>query len=62
MKIKMIFNKKLSNFSQILEILNNTSKPTLVSKFLRIKVCNALALPILYRSEIWTLIKWDKND
>jgi len=37
--------QKVQKFSQILGILNNTFKPTLVRKFSRIKVYNALALP-----------------
>ena len=42
--------------SQILRILNNTFKLTSVQKFSKIKVFNALALPILlFGSEIWTL-------
>jgi hypothetical protein len=55
--------QKLSKFAQILRILNNASKPILVPKFSRIKVCNALVLPILlHGSEIWTLTKEYKND
>jgi len=37
--------QKVDKFSQILGILNNTFKPTLVQKFSRTKVYNALALP-----------------
>jgi len=37
--------QKVEKFSQILGILNNTSKPTSVQKFSRIKVHNALAVP-----------------
>jgi GR25 family glycosyltransferase involved in LPS biosynthesis len=48
--------QNLENFSQILGILNNTFKLTLVQKFSRIKVYNALVfLNLLYGSEIWTL-------
>ena len=50
--------KELANFSQILGILNNIFKQTLVQKFSRIKVYNALAFHILlHGSEIWTLRK-----
>jgi hypothetical protein len=50
--------KKTGKSSQILVILNNTFKPTLVHKVLETKVHNALAFHILlYGSEIWTLIK-----
>jgi hypothetical protein len=50
------FQQEVAKFAQILGILNNTFKPTLVQKSLRIKVYNALSLPILlYGSEIWTL-------
>jgi hypothetical protein len=34
--------------AHMLEILNNTYKPTLVQKSSRIKAYNALALPIFY--------------
>jgi hypothetical protein len=45
--------QKVAKFAQILGILNNTSKPTLVQKSSRIKVRNALAVTILlYDSEI----------
>jgi hypothetical protein len=47
MEKKRIFNKKITKFSQILGILNNNFVPTLVQKFSRMKVCNALAFPIL---------------
>jgi len=57
MKMKRIF-KKLAKFVQVLGILNNTFKLTLVKKFSKIKIYNALALPILlYGGEIWTLRK-----
>jgi hypothetical protein len=39
--------QKPAKFAEILGILNNTFKPTLVQKFSRMKVYNALALPIL---------------
>jgi len=49
--------------SQVLGILKNTFKPTLVQKFSRIKVYNALALlNILFGSEIWTFGEKDKYD
>jgi hypothetical protein len=52
----------LTKFAQILEILNSIFKPTLDQKFSRIKVYNALALPILlYAREIWALRKKDKK-
>ena len=56
--------KKIAKFAQILGIPNNAFKLTLAQKFPRIKVCNALALPIIsYGSEIWTLRKKRiKND
>jgi hypothetical protein len=42
----------------MLGILNNNFKPNLVKKVSKIKIYNALALPILsYGSEIWTLRK-----
>jgi hypothetical protein len=54
--------QKVENFSQILGILNNAFKPTLVQTFSRTKIYNAQALPIpLYGSEIWTLRQKDKN-
>jgi len=37
--------QKLSKFAQILGILHNTFKPTLIQKFSVIKVYNALAVP-----------------
>jgi hypothetical protein len=43
-------HQKLSKFSQILGILNNAFKPTMVKKFSIIKVYNALDLP---HSFIW---------
>jgi len=58
MKMEKIFNRHLKDFSQVLGILNNTFKPNLAQKFLKIKAYNALSLPIpLYGSEIWTLRK-----
>jgi len=48
---------------KILGIPNHTFKPTLVQKFSRIKVYNALSLPILVCGiEIGTLRKKGKND
>jgi hypothetical protein len=50
--------QKLTKFSQTLGILNNTFKQNFVQKCSRIKVYNALTLPIiLYGSEIWALKK-----
>jgi len=40
--------QKLAKFAQILGILQNTFKPTLVQKFSVIQVHNALSLPTLY--------------
>jgi hypothetical protein len=45
---KMLHGKKLEKFAQNLEILNNILKPNLVQRFSRIKVCNSLAVRILY--------------
>jgi hypothetical protein len=39
--------QKPTEFAQLLGIINNTFKPTLVQKFSRIEACNALALPTL---------------
>jgi hypothetical protein len=50
--------QKIAKFTQILRILNNTFKPTLVQIFSRMKVYNELALHnLLYGREIWTLRK-----
>jgi len=58
---KEIFNN-IRKFSEILGIINNTFKPTVVHKFSRIKVYKTLALSILsYWSEIRTLRKEDKK-
>jgi len=55
--------QKLAKFSQILGILNNTFQLTLVQKFSKHKIYNALAVPILlYVNGIWALRKRDKND
>lgn len=55
-------NKKITKFTQILGIINNTLKAKLVQKSTRIKIYNTLALPsLLYGSEIWTLKKKDMN-
>ena len=54
----MKFPQNLKKYLTKLTNSNNTFKPTLVQKFSRIKVYNALAIPILvYGSEIWTLGK-----
>ena len=56
------YSIKLAKFAQMFGILNNTFKPTLVQKFSRIKVYNALALPIRLRgSEIWTVRQQHKK-
>jgi len=58
MKMYRTFNKKLPEFSQILETPNSNFKQILVQKFSRTKVCNELDLPIpLCENEIWTLRK-----
>jgi hypothetical protein len=50
--------QKVAKFAQVLGILNNIFKPTLVHKYSRTEVCNALAVRILlYGSKIWTLKK-----
>jgi hypothetical protein len=55
-KMKKIFQQKLTKFAPILGILNNTLKATLVRESSRIKVYNALAVPIfLYGREIYIL-------
>jgi hypothetical protein len=55
--------EKVAKFAQILRILNNTFKPNLFQKSSRIKVRNALVLPIrLHGSEISTLRQKLKND
>jgi hypothetical protein len=36
--MKRILNNKLPKFAQILGILNNTFKPTVIAKFSRIKI------------------------
>jgi hypothetical protein len=52
----------VANVPQMRAVLNNTSKPTLVKDFSKIKAQNALAFPIiLYGSEIWTPIKFIKK-
>jgi hypothetical protein len=54
--------QKLAKSSQILGILNNGLKQTLVEKVLRIKVYNALAVPTLLDGiEICTLRGKDKK-
>ncbi|KAJ4438046.1 hypothetical protein ANN_13985 [Periplaneta americana] len=55
-------NNKITNFTQILGIINKTLKAKLVQKSTRIKIYNTLALPsLLYGSEIWALKKKDMN-
>jgi hypothetical protein len=50
--------RNIENFSQILEISNETFKSSLVRKFSKIYVYNALTVPILlHSSKIWTLRK-----
>ena len=50
--------QKQAKFAQILGIVNNTFKPTLVHKSSRIIVHTVLALPILlHGSGIWTYEK-----
>jgi hypothetical protein len=52
----------MAKFIQTLGILNNNFKPTWVHKSSRIKVYNALAVPILvYESKTWTLRQNDKK-
>ena len=52
----------LSKFVQKLGITKSTFKPNLIKKFSRIKVYNAMALPIILAgSEIWTLRKKHKE-
>jgi hypothetical protein len=61
MKFKR-FSKKVAKFAQVLGILNNTLRPTMVQKSSRIKIYNAVALPILLcGSEIWTFRQNNKN-
>jgi hypothetical protein len=51
-------HQKPAQFAQILGIINNTFKPTLVKKFSKIKIYTIRAFPfLLYGSEIWTLRK-----
>jgi hypothetical protein len=54
--------QKLAKFARILGILNYAFEPTLIREFSRIKVYNALTVPVLlYRSKIWTIRKEDKK-
>jgi len=54
--------QKLSKFAQKLGIINSTFKPNLIQKFSRIKVYDAMVLPIILDgSEIWTLRKKHKE-
>jgi len=58
-KMKKIFKQKLAEFTQILGILNNFIL-TLVRESSRIKIYNALAVPIfLYRRDICILRQKD---
>jgi hypothetical protein len=60
MRMKIVF-KKTTKFAQILGILNNNFKPTVVQKFSKIKVHNTVVILILvYRKEIWALRVKDK--
>ena len=60
-KMQRIFNKNYKDLLKYWKLLKNSFKPTLAQKFSRIKVYNALALPILLReSEVWTLRKKDQ--
>jgi len=52
----------LAKVAQIRAVLNNNFKPNLIQEFSRIRVYDALALPIiLYGSEILTLTENDKK-
>jgi hypothetical protein len=53
--------QQVAKFAKILGILNNIFKPTFIQKFSRIKVYELALAILLYRSEIWTLRKRDKN-
>jgi hypothetical protein len=60
---RIIWTTTLEKFTQILGILNNSFRLSAVQKFSIIKVCNALALPILLNgSEIWTLQQKGKKE
>jgi hypothetical protein len=51
---------KITNFLQILWLLNNTLKPNLVQRSTTLKLYKTLALPTrLYGSEIWTIKQCD---
>jgi hypothetical protein len=55
-------HSKITNFLQILGLLNNTPKPNLVQRSTRLKLYKTLALPtLLYGSEIWKIKQCDKN-
>jgi hypothetical protein len=55
-------HSKITNFLQILGLLNNTLKPNVVQISTRLKLYKILALPtLLYGSEIWTIKQCDKN-
>jgi hypothetical protein len=52
---------KITNFLQILGLLNNKLKPNLVQRSTRLKLYKTLALPtLLYGSEIWTIKQCEK--
>jgi hypothetical protein len=54
---------KVAKCAQILVILNNTFKQTLVQKSSRVKVYNGLnVFIILHGNDIWALRQKDKND
>jgi hypothetical protein len=58
MKIYREYSKKSRKFSDMLGIVNNSFKPTVVQKFSRLKVYYTLAfLVLLYGCDIRTLIK-----
>jgi hypothetical protein len=60
MKMKRVFENTSKVFSNTGNSKKNF-KPTLIQKFSRAEVYNALAVPtILYGNEIWTLKKYKK--
>jgi hypothetical protein len=62
MEMKKYNQQKLAKFAPILGIVYNPFKPTWAQKSPRIKVPNALALPILLcESKIWILRHKDKK-
>jgi hypothetical protein len=55
-------HSKITKFLQILGLLNNTLKPSLVQRGTRLKLYKTLALPtLLYGIEIWTIKQCNKN-